>query len=321
LRDKDSPGNDEKVIRGILQYLVEHPDANDTCEGILKWWRPKDISEWGKEDVQKALDFLTSKGWLTERKTTRLKKKGDLAYTTTLLPGEKVRLFSTDRRSRFTFDKETKVSYRHAQASEDQFYMASMGREMSDLTITKQGESSSHSWGDWGADMDSQYVSIGFAGAGGGSIDGHYDDQSTKSFLQSLKSHAESAHFRSEIATRTSSSISVGEVSSRTHIESESEDHFESASRVFSNPNRCHAVTFFFYRIHREQTLKVSLVAVERRVKDPAAPTEVRSRQPLPPTGVSVMPNSVLGTASDRLEVESRAIPLPACPTPSPGRC
>ena len=179
MRDKDSPGNDEKVIRGILQYLVEHPDANDTCEGILKWWRPKDISEWGKEDVQKALDFLTSKGWLTERKTTRLKKKGDLAYTTTLLPGEKVRLFSTDRRSRFTFDKETKVSYRHAQASEDQFYMASMGREMSDLTITKQGESSSHSWGDWGADMDSQYVSIGFAGAGGGSIDGHYDDQST----------------------------------------------------------------------------------------------------------------------------------------------
>ena len=130
--------------------------------------------------------------------------------------------------------------------------------------------------------MDSQYVSIGFAGAGGGSIDGHYDDESTKSFLQSLKSHAESAHFRSEIATRTSSSISVGEVSSRTHIESESEDHFESASRVFSNPNRCHAVTFFFYRIHREQTLKVSLVAVERRVKDPAAPTEVRSRQPLP---------------------------------------
>jgi hypothetical protein len=74
LRDKDSPGNDEKVIRGILQYCVEHPCAKDTPEGILQWWRLKDISEWGEEDVQKALDFLTSKGWLTERKTTRLKK-------------------------------------------------------------------------------------------------------------------------------------------------------------------------------------------------------------------------------------------------------
>src|SRR5215208_3650069 len=43
---------------------------------------------------------------------------GDLVYTTTLLPGEKVRLFTTDRRSRFTFDSATKVSYRNEQTSE-----------------------------------------------------------------------------------------------------------------------------------------------------------------------------------------------------------
>jgi hypothetical protein len=70
LSDKDSPGSDEKVIRGILQYCVEHPYAKDTPEGILKWWRPRDKSEWRKEDVQKALDFLTSKGWLTVRNTS-----------------------------------------------------------------------------------------------------------------------------------------------------------------------------------------------------------------------------------------------------------
>ena len=35
---------------------------------------------------------------------------GDVVYTTTLLPGEKVRLFTTDRRTRFTFDSSTKVS-------------------------------------------------------------------------------------------------------------------------------------------------------------------------------------------------------------------
>ena len=70
MSDKDSPGSDEKVIRGILQYCVEHPYAKDTPEGILKWWRLIDKSEWRKEDVQKALDALTAKGWLTKRNTS-----------------------------------------------------------------------------------------------------------------------------------------------------------------------------------------------------------------------------------------------------------
>ncbi len=50
---------------------------------------------------------------------------GDPAYstTTTLLPGEKVRLASTDRRSRFTYDGETKLSYRSEQISEEQYFM------------------------------------------------------------------------------------------------------------------------------------------------------------------------------------------------------
>ena len=37
---------------------------------------------------------------------------GDPAYSTTLLPGEKVRLQSTDRKSRFTLDSETQISTR-----------------------------------------------------------------------------------------------------------------------------------------------------------------------------------------------------------------
>ena len=232
---------------------------------------------------------------------------GDLTYTTTLLPGEKVRLFSTDRRSRFSFDAETKLSYRHVQASEDQFYMSNFAREMSDLNVTESASSASHAWGDWGADMDSQYGTIAFAGAAGGSINGHYDDQSTRDFLSGLKSHAESSHYRSELATRTTSSISVGEINSRTHAQGESEDHFESASRVFSNPNRCHAVTFNFYRISRMQMIRVMLVSIDRKVKDPAAPTNIKARPPVPLTGVTVMPTSVLGSATNRLEVEARA--------------
>jgi hypothetical protein len=58
----------QKASRGILDYLVRHPDAKDTIDGILKWWLPE--NEWDEEEVQEALDNLTSKGWLTKRQTT-----------------------------------------------------------------------------------------------------------------------------------------------------------------------------------------------------------------------------------------------------------
>src|SRR5262249_38675933 len=45
---------------------------------------------------------------------------GDLVYSTTLLPGETVRLATTDRRSRFSFDSSTNLSYRSEQLSEEQ---------------------------------------------------------------------------------------------------------------------------------------------------------------------------------------------------------
>jgi hypothetical protein len=56
-------------MRGILQYLVKHPDAKDTPEGIYKWWLPEGHSDRGRDEVQRALDLLTSKGWLTKRGT------------------------------------------------------------------------------------------------------------------------------------------------------------------------------------------------------------------------------------------------------------
>src|SRR5262249_57774759 len=76
-------------------------------------------------------------------------------------------------------------------------------------------------------------------------------------------------------STRKAHSLSVGEVSTREHKQGESEDHFESSSREFSNPNQCHAVMFLFYRINKIETIKFELIAIERRVLDSAAPTPV----------------------------------------------
>ena len=71
---KDSPGSSEQVVREILQYLIEHPDAKDTLEGISKWWRPTGKSEWRNEEIQSALANLASKGWLTVRSSSAPQK-------------------------------------------------------------------------------------------------------------------------------------------------------------------------------------------------------------------------------------------------------
>jgi len=99
----------------------------------------------------------------------------------------------------------------------------------------------------------------------------------------------------------------VGEVQSRTHTQGESEDHSESASRTFANPNRCHALSYYFYKINKCQKLRFALVGIDRRVIDQAAPTEVAPRPPAPTGGVVVRANAVLATSKDRLEAERRA--------------
>ena len=225
---------------------------------------------------------------------------GDLVYSTTLLPGEKVRLFTTDRRTRFTFDSATKVSYRNEQTSEEHFAMSAWGDFMSDLTVKDSGRSTNTSKGHF----DTHGETSSFLGTifGSPSIDvsGNYNAQSTNEFLRELSQHASSSYHRAEMGSRAASSISIGEVQTRTHTQGESEDHFESSSRDFSNPNKCHAITFFFYRINKTQTVKFTLEAIERRVVDPAVDSRVTNNQ-----FVSTIPSSVLATDKQRLEVEA----------------
>ncbi|HTK87316.1 MAG TPA: hypothetical protein VL329_06270 [Nitrospiraceae bacterium] len=63
-----SPGR-RAVIRDILHYLLEHPDAKDTRDGILRWWIPQRASEPDMSVVQDALDALVSKEWMSRRET------------------------------------------------------------------------------------------------------------------------------------------------------------------------------------------------------------------------------------------------------------
>lgn len=68
---------------------------------------------------------------------------GDPVYTTTLLPGEKVRLVTTDRRSQFTYDASTQLSYRSEQISEEQYFMKASQSYFSDMENNQSGHQSS----------------------------------------------------------------------------------------------------------------------------------------------------------------------------------
>ena len=234
--------------------------------------------------------------------------KGDLAYTTTLLPGEQVRLFTSDRRSRFTFDSESKVSYRHQSMSTESYYMAGMSQSMSNLSILDQSKATSDfSESSFGGGAGGGFSLFGLISFGGSVQGSSHNAHSASTFVRSLSQHAESSSRHVETGTHAANSVSIGEVESRTHTEGESQDHFESASRVFSNPNKCHALTFYFFRINKSQTVRWTLVSIERHVIDAAAPTGVDLNPPTGAGGVSATPIGILATAKDRIEVEQRA--------------
>jgi len=229
---------------------------------------------------------------------------GDLVYSTTLLPGEKVRLFSADRRTRFSLDSATSVSYRHEQTSEERYFMSSMSDFMSDLTVRDEGRSANQKRGSFETHAGTSGALEAFFAGPSVDVKGSYNAESTSDFMRELNQHARASSERSVEATRAASSVSVGEVQARSHAEGESEDHFESASRVFANPNRCHAVTFYFYQINKTQTLRLTLETIRRRVIDPAGDTRI-ANNPFASRGeVSVIPSAVLATDKERLEVE-----------------
>jgi hypothetical protein len=151
-------------------------------------------------------------------------------------------------------------------------------------------------------------IDLGIFSIGGSASAGSYDANSTSTLAHALSQHAESLHHHVEVSTRAAASTSVGEVATRNHTQTESDDQYESASRTFSNPNQCHALTFLFYRINKCQTVKFEIVSIDRRVNDPAAPTSVDLNPPKPLTGVAVRFSAVLATGSNRLEVAQRAL-------------
>lgn len=57
-----------QISHEILAYLVEHPEARDTLEGILEWWLLERKIKRQKDQVKEALTKLVAKGLVLEHK-------------------------------------------------------------------------------------------------------------------------------------------------------------------------------------------------------------------------------------------------------------
>ena len=107
---------------------------------------------------------------------------GNLLYTTTLLPGEKVKLFTSDRRTKFTFDSDSGVSYRNTQSSEELFYMQQMSDSLFDTSSRDSGNSSnqSHAHVDGHGDAGVDVLGLG----GSANMSGNFDSNSLSTYPQ-----------------------------------------------------------------------------------------------------------------------------------------
>ena len=56
------------IARDILAYLIEHPESQDTLEGIMQWWLlEQEIKRW-IDQVQAAIAELVASGFVLERR-------------------------------------------------------------------------------------------------------------------------------------------------------------------------------------------------------------------------------------------------------------
>jgi hypothetical protein len=52
-----------EILKAVLTYVQQHPDARDTLDGIQQWWLPTSLRA-PRDDLRHVLDFLVGAGWL-----------------------------------------------------------------------------------------------------------------------------------------------------------------------------------------------------------------------------------------------------------------
>ena len=64
-------GTREEIARDILSYLLHHPAAADTFEGIVRWRILEEIAERTVASTEEAMRWLIARGLVREEKIAR----------------------------------------------------------------------------------------------------------------------------------------------------------------------------------------------------------------------------------------------------------
>jgi hypothetical protein len=75
VRGEGHATEERKTAQAILSYMIKHPRATDTVEGIALWWIAPSRRERSMGEVQRAASYLVSRGLITETQ-----RKGVLSY-------------------------------------------------------------------------------------------------------------------------------------------------------------------------------------------------------------------------------------------------
>ena len=71
-RDLSLPDK-SRIAHEILAYLMEHPDAQDTLEGVMEWWLLERNLKYEARKVNELLAELVVEGLILEKKNSNLK--------------------------------------------------------------------------------------------------------------------------------------------------------------------------------------------------------------------------------------------------------
>jgi hypothetical protein len=67
MHDNQSNAEISEIAHAIERYLVKHPNAADSLEGIRRWWLMRQRYEESAQQVQEALEQLLRDGAISKR--------------------------------------------------------------------------------------------------------------------------------------------------------------------------------------------------------------------------------------------------------------
>jgi len=237
-----------------------HFVVRPTSDRITRSFRHVIHTITGKEALRAPVEVLLR---TRIERTSGTYTVGDLVHTMTLLPGEEVRIFTTDRRTRFSYEKDTDIAFRTQSVFEDQMYLSAMDTFFANLSANSWAEGSTSTTGQFESHGEVSNWFENIFSDPSGDVNGSFSMDSFASFASGLTAQASAAHHQSVTATAAASAVSIGHVGIQDKFKAELQDRFELNCRRFRNPSRTHTVTFYFYQIRRMHTVEFAIETIE----------------------------------------------------------